>query len=644
MKKLFTLSMLILIGISVYSQGSPRLVLWEQFTNTSCGPCASFNPSSEAYWSENEDILIPIAFHVWWPGANDPMYVNNTAEQQWRTNMYGCNSVPWTTINGNKYNAVPNLNSIISIVEAEAEVLSPFEINLSHEKSADETSVTVTMEITCTQDITSDMIGYIAIIEKRIEFANPPGNNGEKVFHNVFKKFLPDNNGTALPGSMSIGDSFTIEEEWEITGFYDEIMLGAIGFVQNTSDKYIQQAAYSAPVGPDFVDAYVKEVMNPQEVSCGNPISPIIKVQNSGGIELTSFDVEYNINGGDVSTFAWTGNIPFLSSATIDLPEISGDLTETSNIIDFTITNPNGGDDANPNDNTISKTFDSPETGVTVTMTSLLGTYAEELSWKLYDPNGSIVAEDSYNASNNGQTVEETFTLAETGCYNLVWFDSYGDGFNGGGWCRLYEDDVEFVYLNSFTSEIGIPWYAITGDILEAPINPTATLVDYTIDFEWTAPGKATLLGYNIYNGTDMNTPINSEIIEETNYEYTLDNNGQYEFYFTAVYEEGESEAVGPVEVSITVGISSLSSNSLSFYPNPVQNSLFVEFELENNSTVSGTIYSISGAEIFQIEEEVKSAGNQKVNINTNSLENGLYFLQLDFNNEKTIIKFNVVK
>ena len=644
MKKLFTILMLIIIGSSVFADGSPRKVLWEQFTNTSCAPCAGFNPQAEAYWSENEDILVPIAYHVWWPGNNDPMYQNNVPEQQWRTNYYGCNSVPWTTINGNKFNTNPNMGTIQGVVESEAQVTSPFTVNLSHVKSDDGTTVTVTMEIECTEAITSDMLAYIAIIEKQIEFASPPGNNGETVFNHVFKKYLPDNDGTALPASMNIGDIFTIEETWTIEGFYNDMMLGVVGFIQNTGDKYIQQAAYSAPIGPDIIDVLAKQIIDPQDIICGNSINPRVKVQNNGGIELTSFDIEYSVNGGDVSTFSWTGNIPFLSSAVIDLPEISADMNETNNILSVTITNPNGEDDANPDNNTITKEFSSPVSAETVIMTSYLGSqYAEELSWKLYDPLGNIVAEDNYSSSNNGETVEETFTLTETGCYDFVWYDSYGDGFNGGGWCTLSINGEEFANFNSFGSEIATPWFAQIGDILEGPVNPSATINDYLISFTWESPSKATLLGYNIYEATDMDNPINTEVITETSYEYTVDNNGFYEFYFTAVYEEGESDIVGPVEVSITVGISSIENNSLSFYPNPVQDMLYIKYKLGNDAQVKAIIYSISGSELIHLESQSQMQGEQHLDINTSSLESGIYFLNLEINGETTIHKFSVM-
>lgn len=638
MKRFFTLAFFTLSIVLVFGQGSPRKVLWEQFTNTSCGPCAGFNPQAEAYWADNEATIVPVAFHVWWPGANDPMYQNNIDEQQWRTGYYGCNSVPWTTINGNKFNANPNMGSIQSAINAELEVPSPFTIDLSHQKSGDQ--VTVTMSITCTDDITADMVAHIAVIEKTIEFASAPGSNGETVFHQVFKKFLPDSDGNALPASMSVGESVTFEESWTVTGFYDDLMLGVIGFVQNTSDKYVYQAEYSAPIGPDVVDAFAKEIIEPKELSCGNTVSPKIKVQNLGGIELTSFDVEYSVNGGDVHVYNWTGSIQFLSNAVIDLPEISAAINPTDNEIEVNITNTNGEEDSNPDNNTLTKNFDSPQTGEEVVMESYLGSqYAEELSWILYDPSGNIVAQASYASSNNGQTIEETFTLTETGCYSLVWTDSYGDGFNGGGWCKVYSNDELFATFNSFTSEYTVPWFAQIGEPLMPPVDPTATITDHDILFEWSAPSKAALLGYNIYEGSDFDNPINDVLIEEESYNHTVEGNGDYAFYFTAVYEEGESEMAGPVEASITVGLNELSSNNVSIYPNPVND--FINIVTTSTETsVNVNIYSVSGELVYNSIEENAST----IKISTNDLDNGIYFVELIINDEKTIQKVSVLK
>ncbi|HNQ83124.1 MAG TPA: hypothetical protein PKM34_05735 [Bacteroidales bacterium] len=65
---LFAFSFLV---FSVHSQ-SQRMVLIEEATNASCGPCASQNPAFDNLLNQNRDILTAIKYHWYFPGY-DPM-------------------------------------------------------------------------------------------------------------------------------------------------------------------------------------------------------------------------------------------------------------------------------------------------------------------------------------------------------------------------------------------------------------------------------------------------------------------------------------------------------------------------------------------------------------------------------------------
>ena len=60
---------------SIYFAGVQRKVLLEQWTSSTCGPCASNNPTVDASISARFDSLVAIKYHVGWPSpGNDPMY------------------------------------------------------------------------------------------------------------------------------------------------------------------------------------------------------------------------------------------------------------------------------------------------------------------------------------------------------------------------------------------------------------------------------------------------------------------------------------------------------------------------------------------------------------------------------------------
>lgn len=72
-KLVFALLCGILCSAPAYSQ-LKNMILLEEATNASCGPCASQNPILEQFLHDDSDAVIGVSYHAWWPGATDPMY------------------------------------------------------------------------------------------------------------------------------------------------------------------------------------------------------------------------------------------------------------------------------------------------------------------------------------------------------------------------------------------------------------------------------------------------------------------------------------------------------------------------------------------------------------------------------------------
>jgi len=319
MRKLFTIAVLLLGVISAFGQ-SQRLVLWEQFTNTSCVPCAGFNPSAESYWTANPDKVVPITYHVSWPGPNDPMYKHNIIDNGARTSYYSVNSVPATVIDGNTTST--NMGTITTAINNQLDVPSPFDINLSYRISDDNDSIYVTMLVKATQEVSGELKAHIAVIEKHIHLSTQP--NGESDFYNVMKKMLPTANGTSLPSSMVSGDYILITEAWELANVYDVAELSVIGFVQDKGSKDVHQAVLGStdPITPaNNNDVEAMGISNINISYCEGAATPKVTFRNNGST-LTSLTFEYNVNNGENQTYEWAGNMEFLATATIQLPEI----------------------------------------------------------------------------------------------------------------------------------------------------------------------------------------------------------------------------------------------------------------------------------------------------------------------------------
>lgn len=89
-------------------------------------------------------------------------------------------------------------------------------------------------------------------------------------------------------------------------------------------------------------------------------------------------------------------------------------------------------------------------------------------------------------------------------------------------------------------------------------------------------------------------------------------------------------------------GITTVKENETSIYPNPVKDKLTLTFNVaEENSNASIEVYNLFGSKVksFDIESLDLGANTVEINLANESLQNGIYFLNLTVNGEKTTKK-----
>ena len=161
-----------------YSQ-SQRLVMLEEFTSATCGPCVSKNTLFHTWQTQNPDKFTSIYYHVNWPSPGDPMNLDNPGEVATRVSYYmpaASNYVPYSVLDGNYYNGSAGGWSMTTVNNRYA-MPSPFEIQLQHQVSAGKDTVFSTMLVKCTQNVSASMTAHNVIIEKYIHFNSAPCAN-----------------------------------------------------------------------------------------------------------------------------------------------------------------------------------------------------------------------------------------------------------------------------------------------------------------------------------------------------------------------------------------------------------------------------------------------------------------------------------
>src|SRR4051812_9340455 len=186
MKKLFTLTYLIILmmGYSSYAQ-STRLVLAEEFTQASCPPCASQNPTFNALLKANATKVVAIKYQTSWPGT-DPMNSHTQSMVGPRVTYYSVSGVPHACMDGTpqtggSYTGAP-ANWTGAKLNSRAAIQSPYTITVSHSVDVINDSIHISGNIECTQVVSGTLVLHVAVVERDIEFCSAPGTNGEKIF------------------------------------------------------------------------------------------------------------------------------------------------------------------------------------------------------------------------------------------------------------------------------------------------------------------------------------------------------------------------------------------------------------------------------------------------------------------------------
>lgn len=249
MKK--TLLTFITIVLTIcYTQAQTRLVLFEEFTGENCPPCASINPNIWTLFQSgtNPDHIFMIKYMVDIPSAG-PFYNANHTYADPRKSYYGCSFAPYCRMDGivkwtsQPYPGFPTY-LVQGDIDSNAGVPPSFTITAHRQYQGD--SVFVSVTVNCLSAVSGTMKLHVAFVRSMM-FASAPGTNGEKDFENVVRNMYPNENGTAMASSWTVGQTQT----YNIRGKrFQETLSGVtipdsniVVWIQDNNNKTVKQAA-----------------------------------------------------------------------------------------------------------------------------------------------------------------------------------------------------------------------------------------------------------------------------------------------------------------------------------------------------------------------------------------------------------------
>ncbi len=353
MKYTFTLAALIISALS-FSQVT-RNVLVEHFTSNNSLPSASQNPLFYgSIIDPNIGDVIHIAYHKQGGdifGDADPSGVNG------RQTRYGSTNIPFATMSGRipdnsntsggNWLTYPGAPTGFTQTAIDNELLNNSDVSIKVTQSFN--SDFSFLNIRCVvMNETSGAINmasqtlYISLVTETLNYSTAPNSNGETYFRNTHRGFVPDENGTALNGSLAAGDSIVLTfQEATSTDWIDLSEVKTVAFIQNNStDEIIQAGESNTPSIGSSIDLTLEDATTYSSDFCSSTITPVITVTNSSNGTVDSVEISITVNGISQST-TWF-DLPIIGAGQENVQLSSIALDTGSNEIQYEITDSRG--------------------------------------------------------------------------------------------------------------------------------------------------------------------------------------------------------------------------------------------------------------------------------------------------------------
>jgi len=277
MKKLFypVLSFVFIFCTFSSKAQVTKMPLLEEFTSSTCPPCAANNPTFDAMCDANEGNYVCVKYQMNWPGSGD-IYYNSDGST--RRSYYAVNGIPYLVVDGTPWATQPAGFTSLDLMDEKA-TSTNLVINAHYTLSG--TNLTVYGNLLPQADITGNNRRYIAVVERHTH--NNTGSNGETEFSFVEQKMLPGSgtyttgltNGAVVPFTVTVDLSTA-------TNIEDMNNLLYAVWVQTASTKEVLQSTWATlPNGVQEID---------------NTSSGIISLSPNPSVNQTSLDYQLQDN------------------------------------------------------------------------------------------------------------------------------------------------------------------------------------------------------------------------------------------------------------------------------------------------------------------------------------------------------------
>jgi hypothetical protein len=175
------------------------------------------------------------------PWEFDPFYNANPVESEERYDYYSVIQIPATLIDGQALSRTCYVTRVQDAIEAKLNTPSELKLTATETRAAD--SCFVDIELIAEDTITADsLVLRAAVIEDSIQYEGP---NGQSLYKYVFRRFVPDHEGTRF--AIAQGETLTFDLAFEMDSAWDTAYVSTVVFVQDDIDRSVLQAVTTKP-------------------------------------------------------------------------------------------------------------------------------------------------------------------------------------------------------------------------------------------------------------------------------------------------------------------------------------------------------------------------------------------------------------
>ena len=458
MKQFLSILFLTAFGVtSMFSQTivgtdpENKNVILEEFTGINCSACPSGHATAQGIYNSHPDDVTIIAIHT--GGYANPSGGQPDYRTQWGSaiaGQTGLGGYPSATVNRHVFSGNNTAMYTNLWASASNQILAePSYLNVGTEATivTSTRQLVVYVEVYYTDDSpTGTNYLNVAVMQNNIVGYQLGGGSNYNHMH-MLRHLLTGQWGVPITETTE-GSLYTGTFVYELPEDYRDIdvvleNLDIAAFVTETHQEAISGNLAAITMVESYeYDAAINSVTMPQ-TACSGELSPIVLLKNYGTVNLTSLEFSYSINGGELATYSWTGNMAQNETEEVVLPVIMFDATD-NNIVDISCESPNGETDELPQNDYSTTNIPGSQTFPTDCYFGVqtLGN-PEDITWSITDMDGVVLIGGGPYDTPGLQLTE--FSFPETGCYTLTLNDASGEALSGGFYI-ITDSDTELIW------------------------------------------------------------------------------------------------------------------------------------------------------------------------------------------------------